>query len=218
MDAIAHLRHTVDGEVLDYQTVLHALHAYRKPRDKLTALLAAGDLLRVKKGLYVFGDAHRRRPFSRELLANLVYGPSYVSLDYALAHYGMIPERVEAVTSVTTGKRRIFHTPLGEFTYTPLSLPRYGCGIDRIESGPNMFFLMATREKALLDKVWCDKRPRSRALDETWSYLVEDLRIDPETLGTLCLDALDAMAARYGSAKVFLAVRCLKRMGETVFE
>jgi hypothetical protein len=36
------------------------------------------------QGIYVFGERYRRSPFSREVLANMIYGPSYISLDYAL--------------------------------------------------------------------------------------------------------------------------------------
>ncbi len=53
----------------------------------------------------------RKQPYSREILANLIYGPSCISLEYALQYYGMIPERVEAVTSVTVGRSRKFSTP-----------------------------------------------------------------------------------------------------------
>ena len=215
MDVIRDLRGRIDGEVVDYQTLLHALADYRKPRDKIGALLAAGDLVRVKKGLYLFGGAYGRRPYSRELLANLIYGPSCVSLDYALAYHGMIPERVDVVTSVTTGKRRAFDTPVGRFTYTALSVARYRCGIDRVESEPGVFFLMATREKALLDKVWCDKRPRGRSLSDAWSYLVEDLRIDVDALAALNAGALDRISACYGSEKVSRTVACLARMRRT---
>ena len=110
----------VRTEVLDYQQLVSCLRGYAKPRDRITGLLAEGSLIRLRKGLYVFGERYRRSPLSREHLANLIYGPSYVSLDYALSHYGLIPERVENVTSVTTGEKRRFNTPFGDFTYQPL--------------------------------------------------------------------------------------------------
>jgi len=72
-----------------------------RPRDKISDLLKKGTIIRVKKGLYVFGEDNRKKPYSKEILANLIYGPSYISLDYALQYHGLIPERVEAVTSVT---------------------------------------------------------------------------------------------------------------------
>ena len=114
---IESLRHSVDSDVFDYQQLTDCLTDYAKPRDKIRAMLKAGEIIRVKKGLYVFGEGQRRRPWAREVLANLIYGPSYISLDYALSHYGFIPERVEVVTSVTAARSRRFETPLGLFTY-----------------------------------------------------------------------------------------------------
>ena len=93
------VRNRIRAEILDYQTLIDVLKDLSSPRDKITDLLRQGVLVRVKKGLYVFGDKYRRYPYSKELLANLVYGPSYVSLDYALDYYGIIPERVEALRS-----------------------------------------------------------------------------------------------------------------------
>jgi predicted transcriptional regulator of viral defense system len=111
------LRNQIQREEFDHQILTDALRSYARPRDKISDLLRKGIIVRVKKGLYIFGKDYRRQYASRELLANLIYGPSYVSLDFALQHYGMIPERVEAVTSVTTGRSRRFSTPIGLFTY-----------------------------------------------------------------------------------------------------
>jgi hypothetical protein len=95
MAAIDDIRRAVYTDVLDYQQLMDYLKGYAKPRDKIRAMLKAGEIVRVKKGIiYVFGEDYRRGPWSREILANLIYGPSYISLDYALSYYGFIPERV----------------------------------------------------------------------------------------------------------------------------
>ncbi len=131
MAAIDDLRRAVDSDVLDYQQLMDCLHGYAKPRDKTRAMLKAGEIVRVKKGIYVFGERYRRGPWSREILANLIYGPSYISLDYALSYYGVIPERVVVVTSVTLSRSRQFETPVGLFTYRSLSRRKYSIGIDQ---------------------------------------------------------------------------------------
>jgi hypothetical protein len=125
MKMIETIRKQIEHEAFDYQTLMVSLRDYARPRDKISDLLRKGFILRVKKGLYVFGDEYRRRPFSREILANLIYGPSYVSLDFALQHHGLIPERVEALTSVTTGRSRSFFTPVGLFTYRKIPLEAF---------------------------------------------------------------------------------------------
>ena len=148
MNEIAQIRRKIPGEVFDYQVLLEALSGYSKPRDKITRLLAGDVIIRVKKGLYCFGDAFRREPVNREYLANLIYGPSYVSLDYALSYHGLIPERVETVTSATTRRSREFDTPFGTFTFRLLNERRYAIGAI-LETAGKATFLMATPEKAL---------------------------------------------------------------------
>lgn len=97
--AMAILRSQAPSEELDYRFVMNCLINYRSPRVKLNHLLNVGALIRVKKGLYVFGKQFSRGPYCLELLANKIYGPSYVSLEWALQFHGLIPERVEVVVS-----------------------------------------------------------------------------------------------------------------------
>jgi hypothetical protein len=158
----------------------------------------------------VFGERYRRAPLSRELLANLIYGPSYVSLDYALSHYGMIPERVENVTSVTTGESRRFSTPFGVFTYRPLAPRRYAPGFLWWGEG-DARCLMASPEKALVDKVWADKRFGAANLKDFNAYLFEDLRMDAQKLSSLDPDRLAAIAGAFASRKITMLARFLAR-------
>ncbi len=93
------IREQTRSDVLDYQQLVSCLQGYAKPRDRISSLLAVGSLIRLRKGLYVLDERYRRATVSREYLANLIYGLSYVSLDYALSYYGLIPEHIEDVTS-----------------------------------------------------------------------------------------------------------------------
>jgi hypothetical protein len=181
-------------EEFDYQTLLDILKHYSRPRDKITDL--------IRKG--VIGDRFRTRPYSRELLANLVYGPSYLSFEYALQYYGMIPERVEAMTSVTTGRSRRFMTPLGLFSYRNIPIPAYQIGMTRIEYDETTAFLMATPEKALCDKIRNDPNAGLRSLNDMRLYLVEGLRIDESSLADLNPGHIDEIARCYHSSKLRL--------------
>jgi len=129
---INELRKKIAGEEFDYQVLMDSLREYERPRDRITDLLKRKEIIRVKKGIYVFGEKYARRPISREILANMIYGPSYISLDYALHHYGLIPERVETVTSVTIKRSRRFSTPVGLFTYRRIPMKAYQTGIDQV--------------------------------------------------------------------------------------
>ena len=211
MKTIGKIRAKIHAEIFDYQVLLYTLSGYRKPRDKITRLLAAGAIVRIKKGLYCFGDPFRKGPISREHLANLIYGPSYISIDYALSYYGLIPERVETITSVTTHRSRNFDTPFGVFSYHILKLPRYAVGAV-FEIAGNIPYLVASPEKALVDKVWTDKRFSGRRISDFDDYLCGDLRVDRGDLGELDYDRLHAIAKAYDSAKINNLMRYLKRL------
>ncbi len=68
--------------------LLGYLTDYKDPNNKIKQLVDKGEIVRVKRGLYVVGELYRNDAVSQELLANLLYGPSYISMDYALSFYG----------------------------------------------------------------------------------------------------------------------------------
>jgi hypothetical protein len=204
MAAIDDIRRAVNTDVVDYQQLMSFLRNYAKPRDKILAMLKAGQIVRVKKGIYVFGEDYRRGPWSREILANLIYGPSYISLDYALSYYGLIPERVMMVTSVTLSRSRRFETPVGSFTYRNLSRRKYSVGIDQRELEAKQHFLIAAPAKALADKIWTDHRFAPRRTADFRDYLHEDLRIGFDGLSGIDRTLLDRIAQQYGSRKIRL--------------
>ena len=196
------LRQQIEHEEFDYQMLLDGLRPYARPRDKVSNLLRSGVIVRVKKGLYVFGDDYRRRPIARELLANLIYGPSYVSLEYALHYHGLIPERAEVLTSVTCGRSRSFATPIGRFTYRAIPMRALQIGMDRVELDDGRSFLIATPEKALADKIVADRGTAIRTRSELHDYLLTSLRVDPTGLRELDPERLLETADRYRSRKV----------------
>ncbi len=196
------VRDRIQAEIFDYQTLIDALRELASPRDKITNLLRKGIIIRVKKGLYVFGDRYRRHPYSKELLANLVYGPSYVSLDYALAYHGIIPERAEALTSVTLSRSRKFSTPVGLFIYRRIPAQAYQAGMVRVEGNHDQAFLIASPEKALADKIVSVRGAPIASSAEMRRFLEEDLRIDVGVIRSLSADRIDEFAARYRSLRL----------------
>ncbi len=215
-DDILSIRQRIPFDVFDYATLISALAGYNKPRDKITKLLAGGNVVRIKKGLYCFGDALRKQPLSREYLANLIYGPSYVSLEYALAYHGLIPERVETVTSVTTRRSRDFSTPIGVFSFRMLTEGRYECGADLLEAA-GVSFLIATPEKALSDRIWIDKRLQGTSVSMLESYLLEDLRVDLERIAELDLERLSSIAEAYASRRIDSLLRCVEQLRSRLY-
>ena len=206
------LRANIAGEEFDYHALLDSLQEYDRPRDKITSLLKHGAVVRVKKGIYVFGERYKRRPFSTEVLANMICGPSYISLDYALHYYGLIPERVEAVTSITVSRGRRFSTPVGLFIYHGVPMRAYPIGIDQVEFERGRSFLIATPEKALADKIQADRGTAIRTQAEMRTYLLDSLRIDPEGLGRLNAETISVIADRYRSRKLRLLSGLVRRL------
>lgn len=164
---------------VDYQALIAQMPGQSHPRRKLKELQNKGYLVRVKKGFYVLDKNFIGRPYSPEIVANLLYGPSYVSLEYALSRHGLIPERVEEITSVTSQKNKIFRTPIGLYSYKHCAPSLYAHGISIGTTDDGRSFVIAGPEKALLDlfTVKFKKTPRPSPADVR-AALEEDLRVD----------------------------------------
>ncbi len=190
------LRNLSLTEEFDYGFLKHALSAYKNPRVKINDLLKKGHIVRVKKGLYIFGPKLAREPYLKEVLANLIYGPSYISLEYALSFYGLIPERIEAVTSVTNKRKKMFRTPLGAFSYAYINPSLYACGITLHKMDERHSILIASKEKALSDVLYFSDKMADEMYME--KYLLQDLRINIESLCKLNRGKVHELAGLYG--------------------
>ncbi|MFH1416311.1 MAG: hypothetical protein ABIH89_09545 [Elusimicrobiota bacterium] len=108
-----------------------------------------GYLLPLKKGLYVFSEEYRKIKPSKKFIANFMVAPSYVSLEYTLGFYNLIPEKVEVITSVTTKKTNVFKNYFGRFEYRSLKESLFS-GFKKEKENDQEFFI-AVPEKALAD-------------------------------------------------------------------
>ncbi|MEA3286917.1 MAG: hypothetical protein U9Q77_06035 [Candidatus Marinimicrobia bacterium] len=192
----------IETPEFDYQILMHELRDYAKPRDHVTTLMKQGVVRRVKKGLYVFGEGYRSKPVSREILSNLIYGPSCISLEYALQYHGLIPERVEAVTAVCLGPSRKFYTTLGMFTYHRVPENGYHIGVNRIEIDNRRAYLIASPEKALADKLKLMHGVELSTQRNMRIYLEENLRIEWDALTKLDSNEVRRIADAYRSRKI----------------
>ncbi|MBW1829025.1 MAG: hypothetical protein JRI74_06360 [Deltaproteobacteria bacterium] len=190
------LRNSALTEEFDYNFIKYALHEYKNPRVKINDLLKKGAIVRVKKGLYVFGPELAREPYSKETLANLIYGPSYISLEYALSFYGLIPERVEGVTSVTNKRNKFFDTPIGIFSYRYINPSLYSYGITLYEIDNRHSILIGTKEKALIDMLYFSDKMTD--VSQIEAYLFEDLRFDKGGLAGFNMKRVKKLAKLYG--------------------
>lgn len=120
-------------------------------KNNLWEWVRKGLLVKLRNGYYTFPEFKNKSGFSF-FLANRIYRPSYISLHTALAFYGMIPEAVIQITSVTSLKTAIFSNEFGEYSYKSVrSDLLFGYELKPLE-GRSLLF--ATPEKALLDLLY----------------------------------------------------------------
>ncbi|NTV06217.1 MAG: hypothetical protein HGA59_06905 [Chlorobiaceae bacterium] len=163
-------------------TLLSILEKYRSPNDKIVRMIDDATIIPIRRGFYTVSPEITGIPLSLPLVANLLYGPSYVSMDYALSYYGIIPERVIEVTSMTTKRRKVYDLPVGRFSYTHSPPELYAVGIDRIENADRTAYLIASPEKALCDKLIFTRNLNIQSQRALNALLFDDLRIDEDSL------------------------------------
>jgi predicted transcriptional regulator of viral defense system len=193
---------TLPPHPFDYVYLSDALKQYRYPRNKIQRLIEHNDIIRIKKGLYVPGQLQDVY-IHKKTLANLIYGPSYISLDSALSYWGLIPERVEEITSVTSKRNKLFTTPLGVFSYRYLSTSKFNTAVDLIVV-EQASFLMATKEKAICDKLYFSQTLFTQV--ELIEYLEQDLRVDFDEILSLRRTVLRELKKRFNHANVSLFI------------
>lgn len=183
------------NEVFDYGFLMAHLKDFKAPHRKITTLLQSGAIIRIKKGLYILGADYRHSPVHRGLLANLLFGPSYVSGEYALSYYGFIPERVMVVTSMTSKRKKKFDTPTGAFSYDHIHLKYFSVGVNWQPLSNQTHFLIASPEKALADTI--QKHRNLKTKKEIRDHLLDNMRVDLEKLQTLDMNALRKITCSY---------------------
>ena len=161
---------------------------------KVAGLEKEGRIIRLKRGLYVVSPQESGVLLSLHLIGNMLYGPSYVSMLTALREYGLIPERVEVVQSMTTHLTVSFENKVGRFEYLHCAKEYYPIGItQRQEEG--ITYLIARPEKALCDYIISTPRLPLRFIKDTYVFLEEDLRLDMDAFMEMDVNIFKQCAA-----------------------
>jgi predicted transcriptional regulator of viral defense system len=161
-------------------------------RRQLSRWTKTGRLYQLRRGLYALATPFQKIKPHPFLVANRMVRGSYVSRQSALAHYGLIPEHVPVVTSVTTARPAYWDTSLGSYDFRHVKADLFR-GYRLVEVSPGQRAFVATAEKALLDLIHL--QPGGDSPD----YLRE-LRL--QNLDRLELDELRRQADRAGSPKL----------------
>lgn len=144
---------------------------------KVAQLERAGEIIRLRRNLFVVNPEETGMPLSSGLIANHLLAPSYVSMQTALRYYGLIPEAVYTIQSMTFKAAKEFNTPVGSYCYYHISRETYPIGITQIKDG-NSVYIMATPEKALCDLIANQPGINLRYKKEALEFLEENLRFD----------------------------------------
>jgi len=190
----------------DYNLLLHALKDYKKPRDKIRGLLRERDIIRVKKGLYVLGKVYNK-PYNKFVLANLIYGPSYITAQTAMAFWNMIPERVELTISMTMKRKKQFETPVGRFSYLYCPKKAFNIGVRLEDTGDQKSFLIASPEKSLCDMTAMQTHISTK---KEMKEFLKLMRLDDSSIQNFDLPLLEEIKTGYRRQSIRLLLSCLK--------
>lgn len=185
---------------IDYSTILSHFDHLRSPKDKISKLEKSGLLIRLKNGKYLVANNIKNNPPSSELIANHLYGPSYVSFESALSFHGLIPERVYVTKSAITKRRKRFNTSLGLFEYITVPEKYYSIGLQQHIIRGNYAFIIASPEKSLCDLIITTKGLRIQSKKAMNIYLRENLRLNFDNSGKINSEIIRE-AAEYGYKK-----------------
>lgn len=187
-----------------YAMIIEELKDYRAPENKLARMVKEGSCTPVIKGLY---ETEKETP--GYLLAGSIFGPSYLSFDFALSRYGLIPEAVYTFTSATFEKKKAkkYVTPFGTFSYRDVPSSAYPFGI-WLEKEDAYLYQIASPEKALCDKLYSISPVGNKK--EMQSLLFEDLRIDEAEFAKLNVWDLMELCDLYHSTNLKMLKKLLR--------
>lgn len=133
---------------------IHQVYAWQPDfdRNNFTRWVKKGYLIRLRQGYFAFPEYKSRSDYSL-YFANRIYRPSYISLHTALSFYGLIPEAVVQITSVTTLKTASFSNGFAEYSYKNIK-ESLMFGYELRAMADNRTLQFATPEKALLDLLY----------------------------------------------------------------
>lgn len=181
---------------------------YTDIKGRIRRDIQAGVLTQVTRGVYE-SDAHTDGKY----LAGVIYGPSYLSFDFALSHYSLIPEMVyNTYTSATfdKGKVKRYENAFGFYTYRDIPKAVYNLGVNIVEEN-GYSYQIATAEKALCDKLYTLQPVKNKS--ELSILLFNDLRIDKGLFDNLNKDDFMLLAPLYKSTNLKILMKIINGRG-----
>ena len=179
--------------LMTYDMIRNSLSNYKQPDNKIKRMADSKEIIKLTKNIY---ETNKNNPGF--LYANVLYGPSYISFEYALSYHGLIPETTYVYTSATfkKKKKKTYQNFFGTYTYRDIPENAYPFDILLIED--NIYpYSIASSEKALCDKLYTLKSIRT--IKDLKIVLFGDLRIDQDVFYKLDLNKLSTLCDLYNS-------------------
>jgi len=162
------LKHFSVFSIQDIEKINPSFH-----KQRLSEWQKKGYIKKIRQGFYYFSDIQINEQ-ALFIIANTIYSPSYISLEMALSVYGLIPEAVYSITSVTSQKTHTFKTTVGHFIYQHIK-PELLFGYELREHS-NQRYMIAEMEKALLDYFYLHPHIKNREDFEGLRFNVSELK------------------------------------------
>ena len=187
------------------EILMYELRSYASPKSKITTMIKKGQIIQIVRGVFATSPEDPRLP-----AASLIYNPSYISFETALAYHQMIPERVHQVKSAgfRLKKEKHFDTPFGRYSFLYIPESVFPWALQPAQDQGHGFRL-ATKEKALLDTLYKIRGIKSmKALE---SLLFEDLRLEKEIILKLDWATIQNLVPLYSSTTLQTLVKWRER-------
>lgn len=192
--------------IYDFQSLSVKYKEYSNIYQKINNECKKGILVKIKRGLYT-DDLYN----DKEVIANICYNPSYISFEYALSYYGVIPEIVSTFTSATFGKKnnKIYHMKDSTFDYRSVPDEVFPMGVLIMKNSKDISYKIASKEKALCDLLY-SKYP-VRSIKDLKTLLFEDMRIDENELLKMDIEFINEIAPLYHSNSLNVLTKYLNK-------
>ena len=178
---------------------------YANPLDKIKRDTDSGLLVRLIRGVY-----ETEANIDPCLLASSILSPSYLSFDWALSFYGLIPEKVFSITSASLNirKNKTFINKFGRYEYSDIPTTAFSEGLTYLESG-DYIVKIATKEKTI-----CDSLSKWRVVNSVKALkelLFVDKRIDEEEFSTCDFDLMIRLAPLYKKTNLDMLIKLIRK-------
>lgn len=178
---------------------------YSNPLDKIKREADSGVLIRITRGLYETDSS-----IDPCFLASSILSPSYLSFDWALSYYGLIPEKVVAITSASLDvrKNKTFINKFGRYEYSDIPVSAFSEGLTYLRSG-DYIVKIATKEKAI-----CDSLAKWRVVNSVKALkelLFLDKRIDVDEFSTCDFKLMIRLAYLYKKSNLNILIKLIRK-------